>query len=158
MGNVVLLHHPQRFHNGRHSGLVIGAQNGVAGAADDAVLHHRPDALTGLHCVHVGTQTDGLTGAGGGQGGDDVAHLAAEGLAGLVHDHLKAQLCQLGHQKAGYISLLTAQTVDLYIFQKAVNQTLFIDHDKSLSFLSIIASAPPPVNAYRPCPCRKKLL
>ena len=46
--------------------LIGGTQNGVALAADDAVLHHGLHAHAGYHGVHVGTQHDGLAGDGAG--------------------------------------------------------------------------------------------
>ncbi len=107
MRNALLTHHFQGFDDFSNPSFVVGAENGVAGAGENAVAQDRPNAGGRLDGIHVRRKQQRLPApAGVGKAGDQVAAVAAGRGGRLIDLHLGAQLPEASGQIAGDFPLL----------------------------------------------------
>lgn len=122
---------PQRFKNGRDAGLVVGTKDSRAIGADDAVLPDGMNVRAGLHAVHMSRQHDGrpvLLPLCRREIRNEIAAVAAQGLAGLILMDGTAELLQALCQEVADFTLIVRRAADADEFEKLSQHALFINH------------------------------
>ena len=127
MGNIVLLDYIQKFHEHGNARLVIGAQHGVTGTPDLAVLIDRLDAPARLYGVLVGVEADGLALHGAGDVHQHIAAVGAEFAPRFVPVYFIAPVLEILLQVIGHGFFMEGRTVDADHLHQPVQHTLFVE-------------------------------
>ena len=111
------------------AGLRVRAEDGVAGAGDVGLADEGLDALARCHGIHVGLEHEGrAVGIGGGEPGDEVADLAANGLVCVVELHREAHVGELRSEGLRHAPLFEGEAVHADEFAEFVGHCLALNH------------------------------
>ena len=120
---VGLQHRAHAFEDGRHAGLVVGRQDGVARRAHDAVDDHGLDARARLHGVHMRREHH-VPRPRARKMRDEVAGVGAHAGGRVVEAHLEAEGAQLVGAAGGHRGLVERRAFDTDEFAEQVEQTI----------------------------------
>ncbi len=110
----------RRDEHRRHRGLVVAAEDRVAGVAHDAVLDDGLDRVGRRHGVEVRAEEDRGAWRGRLKPRDDVPGVPADPRAGVVLGEVEAQVAQLAGDSLGHRALVTRRARDRAEFEEEI--------------------------------------